>query len=166
MAGRVNDVIDGYAALASSLLERWTALASDAANRRDAGKYGAASAADDLIAGAALVTESGALWAAESLEALVSLCSCGYGTEIVTSQPFCAPAGASLKLDGPLLKGPNLDELPTSVISIEPSMLGPTETKFRLRADATGHRGGTYVGRVLAQMEGGSTLVIVWIVVP
>jgi hypothetical protein len=166
VAGRVGDVVEGYAALASSLLERWAALASSAARKVDAGEYGAACAAEDLAAGAALATEGGALWAAESLEMLASLCSCGYGAEIVTSQPFHAPAGAVLKLAGPLSKGPRLDELPASVVSIEPPKLGPTETKFKLRANATGHRGGTYVGRVLASTEAESTPVIVWIAVP
>jgi hypothetical protein len=170
MAGRISDVVDGYAALASSMFERWSALASSTARRFDAGEYDAASATDDLAAGAALAAEGGALWVAESLEALAGLCGCdsSCGAEIVTSQPFQAPyEGASLKLTGPLTRGPGLpDELPVSVVSIEPSRLRPTETEFRLRANATGHRGGTYVGRVLASIPGGSTLVIVWIAVP
>jgi len=165
--GRVNDVLQGYTTLASSLLERWGALASKAASRVDAGEYDVAGASEDATAGVKLATEGGMLWAAEAVEAACALGGFEAGPERVTSQPFHAPAGASLKLFGPLVKGPSLEAtMPVSVLSIHPPQLGPRETEFTLRAEATGLHGATYVGKVEATTDAGTTPVTVWITVP
>jgi hypothetical protein len=157
----VSDVVQGYATLASSLLERWNDLASSAATKVDAGEYDCVSAAQDLTTGASIATEGGLQWASETLEAVAALSGCKGGPNIVTSEPFSAPAGATLELEGPLTKGPTLDQLPVNVVRIEP---GPNAGEFTLTADATGHRGATYVGRVKASTQ--TTPITVWIAVP
>jgi hypothetical protein len=166
MGLRATDVVEGYATLTSSLLERWSDLASNTACKLDAGAYDLASAAEDLAASASLASEGGALWAAEMLKAVAACTGCEAGPSTVTSEPFRAPAGATLKLAGPLSKGPQLDQLPVSKVSIRPSQLGPTETEFRLTVDATGHRGATYVGQVEASTAAETTRVTVWVSVP
>ena len=68
---------------------------------------------------------------------------------------------------GSLSKGEHLDELPASIVSIQPAQLRPGETEFTLLADATGYRGATYVGEVQAVTDGAvTTPVHVWITVP
>jgi hypothetical protein len=171
MGSRVGDVVQSYATLTSSLLERWSAHASEVASRVDAPDYDAESAAADLAACASLATESGFRLAAEALEAIATLTGCEDDQNIVTSQPFNAPAGATLKLAGPLVEAPGLDELPASVVTIQPPRLAPTQTEFTLRANAAGHRGATYVGTVqasanLANAAAGPVEVTVWITVP
>ncbi len=158
--------MQGYAALASSLLERWSAIASKAAAKVDAGEYTAASAAEDLTSSMSLATEGGLLWAAETLEACAGTGGLQGAPRVVTSRAFRAPAGAALKLAGPLVKGPMLDSLPVSAVSIRPPKLGATETEFTLHADPTGHCGATYVGTVNATTDAGTVPVRVWIVVP
>lgn len=166
MESRVGEVVQGYSALASSLLERWGELASGTAAKLQDGGYDMTSMAEDMTAGASLATEGGLLWMAQTLEALTALYGLQAGPNVVTSQTFHAPAGATLTLAGPLVKGPQLDELPVGVVSIEPSRLGPTETEFTLRADGSGHRGATYVGQVNATTGAGTTQVTVWVTVP
>jgi len=172
MESRVGDVVQGYATLASSLLERWSTHASEVASRVEAPDYDADSAAADLAACASLATESGLRLAAEAFDALATL-GCFQGDRnIVTSQPFEAPAGAMLKLAGPLVDSLGLDALPVNVVSIQPPQLAPAQTEFTLRADATGHRGATYLGTVQATTDAtlaaGAALVevTVWITVP
>jgi hypothetical protein len=162
----VRDLVQGYTKLASSLLERWSKLASNAASKIDAGSYDATSAAEDLTAGATLAAEGGLLWAAEACEAVGAPVGWRVKRNIVTSQKFRAPAGSTLELEGPLSKGPELATLPTSVVTLEPPRLAAGETEFRLRADGTGQRGATYVGRVKATTDTGTTRVLVWITVP
>jgi hypothetical protein len=164
--GHIDDVVEGYTTLASSLLKRWSKLASNAATKLDAGDYDAADAAEDWAAGATLATEGGLRWAAETAEAFAGCVGLEAGPNVVSSLTFRAPAGAKLELYGPLVKGAKLDELPTRVVRIEPAQLGPTETEFKLQADASGYRGATYVGAVKASTDAGSKLVPVWIVVP
>ena len=48
----------------------------------------------------------------------------------------------------PLKNGNKSDALPPSVVSVRPPALDPGEKEFRLRADATGHRG-AYTGSVV-----------------
>jgi hypothetical protein len=166
VGSHASDIVQGYATLASSLLERWSSLASSAADKLDAGEYDFATAAEDLSAGASLATEGAAQWAAQTLKAATACTGFGAGSCVVKSEPFRAPAGATLRLAGPLTKGPRLDELPVGAVRIEPSQLGPTETEFTLTVDATGHRGATYVGKVEASTETGSSIVTVWVTVP
>ena len=166
MATPASDIVKGYTALASSLLGRWSELASRAAARADAGTYTAASAAEDMVAGATLATEAAEQWAAQCYETVAAVAGQRDGEERIESPQFSAPAGAALTLAGPLVKGPNMDQIPVGSITIEPTQLDPGETAFVLRADAAGHRGATYVGKVNAVTDAGSTPVTVWIVVP
>jgi hypothetical protein len=167
VSSRVSDVVRGYTTLASSLLERWSALASKAASKVDAGAYDATSAAEDAVAGATLATEAAGLWAAWTGEAFAKLAGLERGPNIAKSQPFHSPAaGAKLELVGPLTKGPGLAQLPLSAVSIQPPQLGSEDTEFRLRGDGSGHRGATYVGKVNATTDAGTTAVTVWITIP
>jgi hypothetical protein len=166
VGNQVSDIVEGYSTLASSLMERWSELASRSASKADAGTYDAASAAEDLFAGTTLATEAAWEWATQCYRTVAAVACQGESAETVESQHFSAPAGASLTLAGPLVKGPNMDKLPVSAITIEPAQLAPEETTFVLRADATGHRGATYVGKVNATTEAGTIAVTVWITVP
>lgn len=166
MGSRVSDVVESYATLASSLLERWSAHASKLASRVDADEFDAAGAAAEVTECASLATESAFLLAAEALEAVAILTGCEGAGNLETSQPFHAPAVATLRLAGDLAKGPLLHKLPTTALTIQPPRLGPGETEFKLCADTTGHRGATYVGKVEASTDTGTTLVDVWITVP
>ena len=166
MENQNSDILEGYTNLASSLLERWSELASKAAAKADAGTYDAASAAEDFLAGTALATEAAWQWAAQCYRTVATITGQGSEAERVESQQFSAPAGAALALAGPLVKGPGMDQLPVSAVSIVPAQLSPDETTFVLRADATGHRGATYVGKVNATTDAETTPVTVWITVP
>jgi len=167
MDSRVSDFVQDYNALATSLLERWSGLASRAASKMDAGAYDATSAAEDAAAGARLAAEAGWLWTEWMCETFAKLAGFEGGPNIAESQPFEAPKGSSLELAGPLLKGPGLAELPVSAVTIRPPQLGPKQTEFTLRADGSGYRGGTYVGQVNATTEKGkATAVTVWISIP
>jgi hypothetical protein len=163
----LSDVVRNYVDLASSLLERWSDHASKVAARLDSRDYDTKRAAEDLGTCASLATETGFLLASEAFEAAAILAGCGYDRNIVDSQTFEAPAGATLSLAGPLTRPPGIDQLPESVITIRPDQLESNETEFSLRADATGHRGGTYLGMVKASVGAGApVMVTVWIVVP
>jgi len=167
MEDRVGEVVQGYVTLTSSLLEQWGAHASKMAARIEAGGYDAASAAEDLTACATLATEGGFLWAAEAFQAAAILGGGVGATAEPPPAPFTAPPETTLKLAGPLSRGPNLDQLPVADVTIEPAQLGPNQTEFALSANAAGHRGGTYVGTVEASTAAGvMTPVTVWIVVP
>jgi hypothetical protein len=166
VASRVSDAVRSYTTLASSLFDRWSALASTAASKVDAGAYDATSAAEDAAAGATLAAEAAALWTSWTWEAFTKLAGLEGGANIAESQPFHAPAGATLELAGPLVKGPALQQLPVSAVSIQPAQLGSAETKFTLRADGSGHRGATYVGKVNATTGAETTAITVWITVP
>jgi hypothetical protein len=166
MDSRVSDLVQSYTRLASSLLERWSELASRTASKVDAGAYDASSAAEDVVAGSWLATEAAGLWAAQTLSAYATLA--GYKPEpnIQTSEPFKAAKGAKLDLRGALVRGPGPDNLPPSAISIQPPQLGPDQTEFTLEVDATGYRGGTYVGVVNATTDAGTKPLNVWISIP
>src|SRR5271165_123206 len=172
MAPYASDVVQSYAKLTSSLLERWTAHASQVASNVEARDYDAASAAEDLAAWASLATESGLLMLAKALEVAATLGGFQDDQNIVESPPFEAPQGATLKLAGRLVMRGGLDELPANVISIHPPKLGPDATEFTLRANATGHRGATYLGIVKASTDATAVAaasaeeVTVWITVP
>lgn len=175
MGSSVGDVVQGYATLASSLLERWSAYTAEVAARVDATGYDTEDAVADLAAWASLAAESGFLLAAEGFDAVAGFTSWQAGQNVVTSQPFQAPAGAALKLAGPLVKGGGLDALPVSVVSIQPPQLADGKTEFTLAANAAGHRGATYFGIVEASAGAPANLtsapaapvnVTVWITVP
>lgn len=167
MDSRVSDVVQAYNDLAASLLGRWSEMASKTASKIDAGAYDASSAADDVVAGSWLATEAAGLWAAQTLSAWATLAGYEPGANIAVSQPFTADAGAKLVLRGPLAKGPpGADQLPVSKVTLQPEQLEPGKSEFTLKADGTGHRGGTYVGVVDATTSAGSKPVSVWISIP
>jgi hypothetical protein len=150
----MSDVFQSANSLASTLLERWTELGSRTASKVDAGVYGPSHAADDATAGANLVAESAWMWAAWTWETFAALAGLEGEPNIAESQPFPAPEGAELELAGPLARGRGLEQLPVGCVTILPQELGPGETKFKLRADATGYCGGTYVGEVKVTVNG------------
>jgi hypothetical protein len=162
MESRFSDVFESYNTLTSSLLDRWSTLASRSVSRVDAGAATPSSMVQDTVAGATLATESAWLWTAWWWESVAILCGLEAGPNIAESQPFQAPEGAKLELAGPLVKGPGMTRLDVPV-SIEPEQLDPDKTEFKLRVDGTGCRGGTYVGRVKATTEDGTEPVVVWI---
>ncbi|MGO9488506.1 MAG: hypothetical protein ACLQBB_05705 [Solirubrobacteraceae bacterium] len=166
METRVGEVMQSYATLTSSLLERWSAYASEVAAKIDAPGYTAATAAEDLTACATLATEGGFLMMAEWLEAFTTLT--GFEPDVSTeeSQPFHAPAGASLALAGPLVKGQGLEEIPAAAVTIRPAQLTATETEFTLSVATAGVDGGTYYGTVEASTDSGVSPVAAWITVP
>jgi hypothetical protein len=163
MGTRVGDVVQGYATLASSLLDRWSAHASQMASKVDAAEYDAACAAEDLTACASLATEGGLLLAAEAWEAFTTLTGCAQEGGIETSQPFHAPAGSVLTLTGPLVKGQGLASIPVSAVTIQPSQLASTDTEFTLRVDTRGRKGATYYGKVAASTVAGTPPLTVWV---
>jgi hypothetical protein len=166
MEARFSDVLQSYNVLSSSLLDRWSRLANRSVSRLDAGSFNPSSAVQDAVAGATLATEAAWLWTGWWWESVANLCGLEGEPNIAESQPFYAPtAGAALELAGPLVKGPGLARLDAPV-SIEPAQLEPEDTRFTLRVDGTGCRGGTYVGRVKATTEEGPEYVVVWITVP
>lgn len=167
MRSPLADVVDGYAELGSWLLERWSVHASAVAKKLDAGGYDADSAAADVARTAALTAESGFLLASEAFDAMAILTGRQCEPHLVESELFSTLlAGAILTLAGPLVSGHG-DTLAARLVSCVPSQLGPKETEFCLRADATGHHGGTYVGTVTAARPGApDDPVIVWITVP
>lgn len=165
MDSPVGEILQSYTALASSLLDRWNDLASRAASRIDSGVLDSASAAQDAADAATLAAEGGWLWADWVLDSVAKCVGGDTGPNIVESKYFDAKvAGAKLELAGPLVKGAGPETLPAGVVTIE---LGDDPTKFKLHADATVYRGGTYVGMVNATTDAGDCSVItVWIVVP
>lgn len=167
MGTPVSELLESYTALASSLYDRWSTLASRAASRLDAGAYDSASAEQDALAGATLAAEGARLWADWMFEALTQ-CIGGESEPNVVEASFDSPlAGACLELEGALLRGPGPEALPASAVSVDPKQLEPGHTKFTLCADATGYHGGTYIGKVNATTDTGETRALtVWIVVP
>jgi hypothetical protein len=149
--------------IASSLLDDWSDHASKVASKLDEGTYDADSATADLAVTATLATESGLRLAFGWLDALAVLTGGPRGPH----QPFPATLpGATLAPAGPFENGHRSDSLPQGVITVHPSVLGPNETEFVLRADATGRRAGVYVGTVRASTAAASEDVTAWIVVP
>ncbi len=148
MASPLADVMQGYMNLASWLVERWSGHASDVARKLDANSYDAKTASADLAKCAGLATESGFLIALEGLDALAICTGRQYQRYIVESpHPFSSPVrGATLTLAGPLTIGLGWGLLSAQV---RPTKLDPTANEFKLWADATGCRAGTYVGTVV-----------------
>jgi hypothetical protein len=163
----LSDQPNAYAALASTLLERWSANYNDAVSERKAtSAQGPTDAVAELGAGAWLALQSGSLAALQALDSMAVLTGRQNEPYVVRSGPFSTSlAGAALTLDGPLANGLGSDALPAAAVSLEPSVLPPGETEFRLRADAAGRRGATYTGTVTASTARGEEHVVVWIVV-
>lgn len=168
-AGRVGDVVDSYAALTSSLLDRWGGHAQKM-SANVAGEYDATSAAEDFTTCATLATEGGLLLAAEAVEAFLTLTGMGTGTGFGGAPPrsksFQAPAGATLTITEALIKGPGLASIAPSEVAIEPAQLGATDTEFKISVNPANRRGGTYYGKVTASTAAGSEDVWVWVIVP
>jgi hypothetical protein len=160
-------VVQGYAALGSRLVEQWTDQAAKVAARLDDGTYDADAAAADLAAAAKLAVESAMLFASEALDAVANLTVPAGVRYAVDSPAFTSPVpGAALSLTGPLITGGGIDALSAAAVTIAPAQLADGATGFRLRANAAGHCGGAYVGRVLAQAAQQVETMPVWLVVP
>ena len=166
MASPLAEVIQGYSELASFLLKRWTEHASKVAERLDDGSYDADSGAADLATSASLTVESWFLLASEALDAAAILSGGQRQPHLVDSVAFWSPLpGAALTLEGPLVNTLDTDQLPAAVVTIRPAQLAAAAADFTLRADATGHHGGTYWGTVRATAPAAQDLVTVWITV-
>lgn len=173
MGSPLADVVDGYAQLGTFLVERWRAHVSAVASKIDSGGYGINCAVADLAKSASLAVESGFLVASEAFDAAAILTGRQHEAQVSASQLFFSPvAGATLTLAGPLTDSLRSDSLPVSVISFVASavgvagqayVLGAAETAFSLSADATGHRGATYIGKVVASASGTDHEIDVWI---
>jgi hypothetical protein len=148
MPSPIPDVVQGYVNLASWLVDRWSGHASDVAQKLDEGNYDTQTAATDLAKCVALATESGVLIASEGLDAL-AICTGRQSQRYIVESPypFISPIdGATLSLAGPLTLGPGWASL---IAQVRPERLDPGATAFKLWADATGCRGGAYVGKVV-----------------
>jgi hypothetical protein len=151
----VAELIDDCSETAKELTRKWSHLASDVFTKLDAGTYKADSATADLAAALALAIESGARLTWEAFDALSILTG---GTDhprtLVSEEYSTGLRGAALTLTRVprSLRGLTL---PEGAVLIEPPQLGPTETKFRLRIDATGCRAGFYEGIVEASTPDG-----------
>lgn len=167
MTSPLSDVVEGYARLGSWLVDRWSAQASKVAHKLDGGGYDAQSGAEDLASAASLTAETGFLLISEALDAIAVLSGRQGAPHIVYSDWFSSSLpGATLSVPGALTDVLQSDKLHPSVVTVEPPSLGPGDTQFRLRADASGHRAGTYVGTVLASKSGAvDESVQVWITV-
>jgi hypothetical protein len=165
MASRMSDLVQSYTSLSTSLLERWSTMASRSASKMDTGNYDAASAAEDAAAGWTLAAEASWLWAAYAFDAFAAFTGFEGGPNISKSRPFVAPAGATLELAGPLSKGAGLAQLAPALVTIQPAQLGPEQESFTLRVDGSTCRGATYAGDVIATVGRTTTLVPVWVTV-
>lgn len=166
MASPLAEVVQGYSELASFLLQRWTEHASKVAARLDDGSYDADSAAADLAKSMSLTVESGFLLASEALDAAAILSGDQRQPHLVDSVGFTSPLpGAALSLEGALVNTLDTDHLPAAVVTIRPLQLAAAAADFSLRADATGHRAGTYWGTVRATAPAAEDLAPVWITV-
>ncbi|HEX6712689.1 MAG TPA: hypothetical protein VF066_04860 [Thermoleophilaceae bacterium] len=168
MSSPLSDVVKGYARLGSWLVDNWSAQASKVAHKVDDGSYTAQSAADDLASTASLAAETGFLLVSEALDAVAILTARQGEPYIVPSDWFDAELpGATLTVPGPLTDVLHAETLHPNVVTIEMASADPTETWFRLRADASGKDEGTYVGTVSASKPGTpDKSVQVWITVP
>ena len=167
MASPLEQVADGYARLATTLVDRWSTYASQVAGKWDAGRYGPEDAMADAAAYGFLVTESLLLVATEGLDAVAILSGRQDQPHMVDSDVFSiGRPGAELALAGPLVGGWGTDALPVDAVEIVPASAGRGLTAFTLRADATGHKGDTYVGTVIARVRGAEEPIDVQITVP
>jgi hypothetical protein len=165
MEARFSEVLQSYNSVASSLLDRWTALANRSVSRLDAGSFNPSTTVQDTVAGATLATEAVWLWTGWWWESIAKLCGLEGQPNIAESQPFYAPnKGAALEVAGPFVKGPGMTKLPVPVTIVTAQRAKDTE--FTLRVDGTGCRAGTYVGKVIATTDKGPEELFVWITIP
>jgi hypothetical protein len=156
-------VAKGYAEVASFLLERWSARDNDGP---PGGSDARAENPAEVAARVSLSTASGLL-ALQALDSLAIVTGRQHEAYIVESEWFSTSLeGATLTVSGPLVNALGSDALPVEAIRVEPPALDPSATEFRLRADASGRRGATYLGTVTASVPGATEPVTVWIVVP
>jgi len=152
VASRITDCLRPSTVLASSFLERWTALAARSASKIDAGTYTAASAVEDATAGTVLAAQAGWAWTALWWECVAGRGSFEGEATVNRSQRFKvekgADEGAKLEPLRTFMTGPGLEELPAGAVSIHPEELKPGEDEFTLRADGIVCRGATYVTEV------------------
>jgi hypothetical protein len=126
------EVADGYAKLASSLVDKWSAHLALVASRLNDGNYDANSAAKDL---AATVKLTGAT---------------------AQSGSFNSPLpGAALSVTGPFTSLDGASTLAANMITIRPLQLDPGKTAFSLELNAKGCRAGAYRGQVTATPAAG-----------
>jgi hypothetical protein len=167
MDSRITDVVNGYARLGSWLVDSWSAQASKVAQKLDARTYDAQSAADDLASTASLTAETGFLLVSEAFDAVAILTGRQGEPHSVASAWFDSQLpGGTLSVPAALTNVLHSDTLHPSVVTIE-RLPPPDETWFRLRADASGHRAGTYLGTASAFKAGTPPRTVqVWITVP
>jgi hypothetical protein len=173
----VSAAVEGYLQLARWWLQAWGAHVAGVAARMEAGSYDSGTAAADLAECARLAGESWFLLVNETVDAAAVLSGGHREPHIVESIEFSAPVPAegtaapkpwSLALAGPLVATLGGTTIPTSAVSFDPAELGPTDARFALRVDATGHAGVAYVGTVAVVAADGAVLdpVQVWVAVP
>jgi hypothetical protein len=153
MASQLADVAAGYAKLASTLGKLWGDHAATVSAKLEAGGYRADDAVRDAAATALVAGRSWFLIASEALDAVAILTDTK--DEPAESGMYESPLpGATLALTGPLEDAFGLDALPVAAVTILPAALDPGVTAFMLRADVTGHVGGSYEGTVTASAAG------------
>jgi hypothetical protein len=159
------EVVDGYAKLASTLVDRWTAHVALVASRINDGNYDANSAAVDLAATAKLTGETGFLFASKTLDAVALLAP--RGPEDAESGTFTSPIpGAALSVTDPFTSLDGASTLAANMIRVEPTQLEHGATTFSLRLNAKGCRAGVYRGQVTATPTTGTAQrKNVWIVI-
>jgi hypothetical protein len=160
------EVVEDWTALAKELIKKWSDYGSYVSTKLDQGAYNDAdTATTDLAGGVSLTIESGVKLAWECLDSFTIL-SYGFGRQVIDSQVFIYPnPDVDLALQGNLTSGSG-DSIPKAAVHILAFSI-PGKTTFKLRIDATGHRGGTYSGTVLVTPSGQAPdPVQVWITVP
>jgi hypothetical protein len=148
------EVADGYAKLASSLVDKWSAHLALVASRLNDGNYDANSAAKDLAATVKLTGATGFLFASKTLDAVALLAP--RGPETAQSGSFNSPLpGAALSVTGPFTSLDGASTLAANMITIRPLQLDPGKTAFSLELNAKGCRAGAYRGQVTATPAAG-----------
>ena len=155
-----SEAASGYAGFASSLLKHWRPRDSSVDERAEKRPRG------EVRTGASNAFELGLLAAMKTLDVVAVLTGRQHEAHIVESEVFSTSlAGATLAVGAPLISGHG-SELPADAITLEPRVLSAASTNFRLRADATGRHGATYLGSVVASRSDATESVGVWIIVP
>ena len=162
MDSRLQQVVNGYAQLGSYLVQQWSAQATTVATRLDGGSYTADLLVQDVVAGARLAGWSAFLMGSEALDATAIITGRQADPHIVDSEPFAVPfPGATFTATEPLIAIGGTDSLPTRAISFVSD-----DKQFRVRADATGHQGSLYRGKVQATAGSNAAQVDVFVIVP
>jgi hypothetical protein len=165
LASQLADVAAGYVDLASTLAKEWSGHVSKVADKLEAGGYRANDAVADLASTTLVVGKTWFLIASEALDAIAILADSK--DEPAESSHFVCPVPrATLVLTGPLTDGFG-NFLPAGAVTVIPSTLAPGETRFFLRADATGYPGSTYEGEIAASGpdDPPQAIIPVWIAV-